>query len=653
MNWHLFTQNFLMWKQGVLIYGADVSIVLATIGIVFVLTYFKKWKWLWTEWLTTIDHKKIGIMYIIAAFAMLFRGGVDALLLRTQLAFPNEHFLTAQHYDEIFTTHGVIMILFMAMPFIIGLMNVVIPLQIGSRDVAFPYLNALSFWLFFMGAMLFNLSFVFGGSPDAGWTSYLPLAGLHYDPGVGENYYMIGLQLAGIGTLATGVNFFTTIIKMRAPGMKLMKMPMFSWSVLITSVIIIFAFPILTVALALLTFDRLFGSHFFTSNLGGLPMMWTNLFWLWGHPEVYIIILPAFGIFSEVTSTFSRKRLFGYGAMVASLLAIAFLSFGVWVHHFFTMGSGAGVNSFMSVSTMAIAIPTGVKVFNWLFTMWRGRVRFTTAMLWNLAFIPTFLIGGLTGVLLAVAPADYQYHNSYFLVSHFHYTMIGGTVFGIFAGLYYWWPKIFGHKLNERLGKWAFWLFNIGFQVCFLPMYIVGLDGMTRRMYTYPSGLGWQPLNMVETIGAFVMGIGFLVMVYGIYYSIRFGEKDITGDAWDGRTLEWSTSSPAPEYNFAEIPTVTRTDDFWYLKQSGRSVPLKSTGPFHPIHMPNNSGRPFIMAVAFFIAGFGLVFQNYTMAITGLAGIILTMVLRSFDYNTDHYIPVEEVEHTETAAGRY
>ncbi|MFC7394654.1 cytochrome aa3 quinol oxidase subunit I [Scopulibacillus cellulosilyticus] len=635
-----------------MIYMADVAIVLVSIAIIFVLTYFKKWKWLWKEWLTTVDAKKIGIMYIIAALLMLFRGGVDALLMRSQLALPNLHLLDSQHYNEIFTTHGTIMILFMAMPFIIGLFNIAVPLQIGTRDVAFPFLNAISFWLFFIGAMLLNISFVIGGSPDAGWTSYTPLAGKELDPGVGENFYLLSLQITGIGTLATGVNFFTTIIKMRAPGMTLMKMPMFTWSVLITSVIIMFAFPVLTVDLAMLTIDRLFDAHFFTTTAGGQPMQWANLFWIWGHPEVYIVILPAFGVFSEVISTFSHKKLFGYHAMVFSMIAISVLSFITWVHHFFTMGASAGVNSFFSLSTMLIAIPTGVKIFNWLFTLNKGKLEFSTAMLWSLAFIPNFLIGGLTGVMLAVAPADYQYHNSDFLVSHFHYVLIGGTVFAAFAGLTYWWPKMFGHILNERLGKWAFWIFMISFNVCFLPMYLVGLLGMTRRMYTYPAGLGWTGLNFVETIGAFGMGLGFIVMVYNIYWSARYGERDTTGDPWDGRTLEWATTSPAPEYNFAHIPTIQQVDDFYYMKKEGRDKEMHKA-PYKPIHMPNNSGVPIIMGVFFFISGFGLVFDWIWMGIVGALGILACMLYRSFETHDHHHIPVDEIERTEREAGRF
>lgn len=627
-----------------LIYGADISIGLTVIAIIFSLTYFKKWGWLWRDWLTTVDHKKIGIMYIIAAVLMLFRGGVDALLMRTQLAVPNAEFLNSQHYNEIFTTHGTIMIIFMAMPFLIGLINIIVPLQIGARDVAFPYLNAVSFWTFFMGAMLFNISFVIGGSPSAGWTSYMPLASNELSPGPGQNYYLLGLQISGIGTLLTGINFIVTIFKMRAPGMKLFRMPVFTWSALVTSIIIVFAFPILTVALALMTFDRLFDSHFFTLAGEGMDMLWANLFWLWGHPEVYIVILPAFGIFSEIISTFSRKNLFGYKAMVYSMLIIAFLSFLVWVHHFFTMGSGALVNSVFSITTMAIGIPTGVKIFNWLLTMYKGRIRFTTPMLWTLGFITNFVIGGVTGVMLAMAAADYQYHNTYFLVAHFHYVLIAGTVFACFAGLHYWYPKMFGHKLNERIGKWCFWLFMIGFNICFMPMYFLGLAGMPRRVYTYSAESGWFSLNFIATIGAFMMGAAFLLLVYNISYSIRHAKREETGDAWDGRTLEWATPGAIPpHYNFAILPKVTGLDAFWRQKLERSQSDHNDSRVYAPIHMPSNSGKPFIMSVFFFISGFGLVFEWYWMAIGGAIGVLIIMILRSLQTDKGHYITVEEI----------
>ncbi len=636
-----------------MIYGADVSILLVIFGIVFVLTYYKKWGWLWREWLTTVDHKKIGIMYLIAALLMLFRGGVDAILMRTQLIMPNMSFLKAQHYNEIFTTHGTIMILFMAMPFIFAMMNIVVPLQIGARDVAFPYLNAISFWLFFFAAMLLNISFVIGGSPDAGWTSYPPLAGITFDKGPGENFYLLALQITGIGSMATGINFFVTIMKMRAPGMTLMRMPLFTWSVLAASIIIIFAFPVLTVALTLLLLDRLAGAHFFTIFDGGNPMMYVNLFWMWGHPEVYIVVLPAFGIFSEVVATFSRKRTFGYASMVASMIAIAVISFFTWVHHFFTMGAGPGVNSFFAVATMIIAIPTGVKVFNWLFTMYQGRIKMHLPMLWAIAFIPNFAIGGATGVMLSVAPADYQYHNSYFLIAHFHQVLIGGTVFGMLAGMYYWWPKMFGIILNERLGRWAFWFFNIGFYVCFLPQYWLGWMGMTRRMYTYSTGMGWSLWNFISTIGAYMMGIGFVFIVIEVGYSILYGERDLTGDPWDGRTLEWSLPSPAPHYNFARIPEIAGRDAWWTIKEARRKGdPVVESKPFKPIHMPNDSGRPFVLSVLFFVFGFSMVFTWYPLAFVAFLGILISLILRSFEYHTDHTLSVEEIRHTEEAYGR-
>ncbi len=474
------------------IYGSMVAIGLTMIAILIGLTYFKKWGYLWREWLTTVDHKRIGIMYLIAALLMLFRGGVDALMMRAQTAVPDNTLLDAQHYNEVFTTHGVVMIIFMAMPFIYALMNFVVPLQIGARDVAFPRLNALSFWLFFMGAMLFNISFVVGGSPDAGWTSYFPLAGNDFSQSVGTNYYLMSIQIAGIGTLISGINFVTTIFKMRAPGMTLMKMPMFTWTALITNAIVVFAFPVLTIALLLGTMDRLFGTHIFTMTNGGMDMLWANLFWVWGHPEVYILILPAFGIYSEVVSTFSQRNLYGYKSMVGSIVIISFLSFLVWTHHFYTMGQGALTNSIFSITTMAIAIPTGIKIFNWLLTMRKGKIKFTVPMLYTVGFIPIFTIGGVTGVMLGMASADYQYHNTMFLVAHFHYTIIPGVVFAMLAGLTYWWPKMFGFMLSEKIGKWAFWFIAIGFNVTFFPMFFTGLDGQARRMYTYSEATGYR-----------------------------------------------------------------------------------------------------------------------------------------------------------------
>ncbi len=632
-----------------LILGSQIAIVLTMLGIVAGLTYLKRWKWLWREWLTTVDHKRIGIMYIISAVLMFFRGGMDGLLMKAQTSRPEMEFLTAQHYNEIFTTHGVIMILFMAMPFLIGLMNVVIPLQIGARDVAFPQLNALSFWLFFSGAMLFNVSFVIGGSPDAGWTSYFPLAGKEFSPGIGNNYYAVALQIAGIGTLLSGINFVVTILKMRTKGMTLMRMPMFSWTTLVTSIIIVAAFPIFTVALGLMTFDRLYGTHFFTLSGGGLDMLWANLFWLWGHPEVYIVALPAFGIFSEVIATFSRKSLFGYKSMVVSIVGIALLSMLVWVHHFYTMGAGAAVNSVFSITTMLIAVPTGVKMFNWLFTMRHGRIRTTTAMLWALAFVPCFVIGGVTGVMLAMGAADYQYHNTLFLVAHFHYVLIPGVVFAVFAGLYYWWPKMFGFLLNERLGKWHFWLFVIGFNVTFMPMFFLGLKGAVRRSYTFSVESGFSNLFLVSALGSVILAAGFAVFCYNIYWSLRHADRNITGDPWHARTLEWATASPVQPYNFAKLPVVDKLDAFWHMKKSDSPELTLQQTEIEEIHMPNNSGLPFVMGIIFGIAGFLLVFEWHLAAAVAAIGIFACLIVRSFDYNDGYHIHKAEVEQTEQA----
>ncbi len=630
-----------------IILGSQIAILLTSLGIIGGLTYLKKWKWLWREWITTVDHKRIGIMYIVAAVLMFFRGGMDGLMMKAQTARPEMSILDSQHYNEVFTAHGVIMILFMAMPFLIGLMNVVIPLQIGARDVAFPQLNALSFWLFFSGAMLFNIAFVVGGAPDAGWTSYFPLAGKEFSPGIGNNYYAISLQIAGLGTLMTGINFIVTILKMRTKGMTLMRMPMFTWTTLITSVIIVAAFPIFTVALALMTFDRLYGTHFFTVAAGGSDMLWANLFWLWGHPEVYIVILPAFGMFSEIISTFSRKQLYGYKSMVVSIVAIAVLSMLVWVHHFYTMGSGALVNSFFSITTMMIAVPTGVKMFNWLFTMRKGRIKMTTAMLWSLAFVPNFVIGGVTGVMLAMGAADYQYHNTLFLVAHFHYVLIPGVVFAVFAGLYYWWPKMFGFMLNEKLGKWHFWLFVIGFNVTFMPMFFLGLNGAVRRAYTYSAESGFAPLFMLSAVGSVILAAGFAVFCYNIYWSIRYADRNISSDPWDARTLEWATSSPVQHYNFAKLPEVKSLDAFWYMKKNNEGITLKDE-EIEEIHMPSNSGLPFLMCVAFGIVGFFLIFEWHLLAAVSTVLIIAGLIYRSFDYNDGYHIHKDEIRKTES-----
>lgn len=643
-----FFERFAIPHPSPAIYAAMVAIGLTVIGIIAGLTYFKKWGYLWREWLTTVDHKRIGIMYLISALIMLFRGGVDAIMMRAQLASPEAKLLDAQHYNEIFTTHGVVMIMFMAMPFIIGFMNYVVPLQIGARDVAFPRLNAISFWLFFMGAMLFNISFVIGGSPDAGWTSYFPLAGNEFSKSVGTNYYMLSLQISGLGTLMTGINMITTILKMRAPGMTLMKMPMFTWSTLIANLIIVTVFPVLTVALAMGTMDRLFGTHFFASTNGGMDMLWANLFWVWGHPEVYILILPAFGIYSEIISTFSGRNLYGYKSMVGSMVIISVLSCLVWAHHFFTMGQGAASNSFFSITTMAIAVPTGVKIFNWLFTLWKGKIRMTVPMLYSIGFIPLFTIGGVTGVMLAMSAADYQYHNTMFLVAHFHNTIIPGVVFAMLAALTYYWPKMFGFMLSERIGKWTFWSLAIGFVLAFFPMYITGLDGQARRMYTYSESTGFGPLNMISFIGAGIMAIGFVLIVYNIYYSIRYASRDIGSDPWDARTLEWATHTPVPEYNFALTPSVNSSEPFWDDKKKKHKL---FPGKIEKIHMPNNSGVPFIMSSIFFVWGFSFVFAMWPLLIISTIAIFVCMAYRSFEQDHGRYISVEEVKETEEKLG--
>lgn len=635
------------------IVGIDIGLTISAITIGAILTRTRRWKWLWTEWLTTVDHKKIGIMYLIASLIMLFRGGVDALMIRTQLLVPHGHFMGAQQYDEVFTTHGTVMIFFMAMPFIFALFNVAVPLMIGARDVAFPRLNAISFWLFAVGAIILNVSFSVGGSPSAGWTSYAPYSELQFNPTVGENYYLLAVQVTGIGSIATGINFLVTILRMRAPGMSLMKMPLFVWSALITSSLVIFAFPPLTVGLALTMLDRLFGASFFTVAHQGMPMMYVNLFWIFGHPEVYILVLPAFGIFSEVVPTFSRKALFGYDIMVISLGAIAFLSYGVWVHHFFTMGAGPTVNVFFGLSTMLIAIPTGVKMFNWIFTMWGGRIRFSVPMLWQLGFIPTFVVGGATGVMLAAVPADYQYHNSYFLVAHFHNVLIGGTLFGLLSGMYYWWPKMFGWKLQERQGYWAFGLFFVGFWVTFMPQYFLGYMGMTRRMSSYQPGLGWHFFNELSTVGAYMMAAGFIIMVYNILWSRLHVDWDRSGDPWDGRTLEWSLPSPAPEYNFAIIPEVHTRDAWWTMKHepSAEERPV-SADDIHPIAVPKNTPMPLFLSLAFLVGAIGMVFSWYWIAIAGGLGIVASLTYGSLAPYHEVILDAAHIIHTEESLGR-
>ncbi len=636
-----------------IIMGAVAFMVICALVILGAITYLGKWKYLWTEWLTSVDHKKIGIMYLVLASIMLLRGFADAIMMRVQQALAygsNMGYLPPGHFDQVFSAHGTIMIFFMAMPFIIGLMNCILPLQLGARDVAFPLMNNLSFWLTAAGAVLVNLSLAVGNFSHAGWLGFAPLSELHYSPGVGVDYWIWALQISGIGTTLTGVNFIATILKMRAPGMTLMRMPIFAWTSLCTNILIVAAFPLLTVTLGLLTMDRYLGMHFFTNSLGGDPMMYINLIWIWGHPEVYILMLPLFGVYSEVVPTFSGKRLFGYTSMVYATMAIALLSLIVWLHHFFTMGNGANVNTFFGITTMIIAVPTGVKIFNWLLTMYRGRVRFEAPMLWTIGFLITFTIGGMSGVLLAEPPADFVLHNSLFLVAHFHNVIIGGVVFGVFAGISYWAPKIFGFRLNERLGRAAFWCWFIGFYVAFMPLYALGLMGATRRMDHYDVA-AWHPLFIVAAVGAAIIFAGVILQVAQVVVSIRQREqtRDLTGDPWNGRTLEWSIPSPAPAYNFARIPVVRERDAFWDMKQRG--VDLKSS-TFVPIHMPRNKAAGFIVAGFAFVVAFAMIWHIWWMAIVGLAGVIGTLIRHAFDDDRDYHFGADEVRRVEGLHGR-
>ncbi len=617
-------------QHGWVIVGGQLTMVIATLAVVGLLTYKKRWKWLYKEWLTSLDPKKIGVMYIITAALMGLRGVTDAAMMRAQQATSvgaHHGFLNADHYQQIFTAHGTIMIFFLAMGLMFGLINLVVPMQIGSRDVAFPFLNATSFWLFFGGAMLLNLSLLVGGFAATGWLAYPPLSELFYSPGAGVDFWIWSLQIAGIGSLLSGINFLVTILRMRAPGMSLMKMPMFCWSVLGTLVLIIFAFPILTATLTMLALDRTLGMHFFTSSFGGDPMMYVNLIWAWGHPEVYILILPAFGVFSEIVPTFSRKPLFGYKSMVWAIWAIVFLSFIVWLHHFFTMGAGANVNAFFGIMTMAIAVPTGVKIFNWLFTMYGGRVRFKTPMLWFLGFVATFTVGGVAGVIMAMPPADFQLHNSLFLVAHFHTMIIGGVVFGYLAGLTYWFPKFFGFKLNEWLGRYAFYCWFVGFLLAFVPLYILGLMGATRRLDHYDASLGWQQLFIVAGIGVglIILGVGFQLLQFIVSIKQRRQNLDTSGDPWDGRTLEWSTTSPPPVYNYAIIPEVDSKDAWWKLK--AKKKPRNAN--YQSIIMPKNSILPLVIGFLAFNLGFGIIWHMYWLSIACLFGIITVLIVRA------------------------
>ncbi len=622
--------------------------VLGGIGLFGLITYLGKWKYLWSEWFTSVDHKKIGVMYMIVALVMMLRGFADAFMMRTQQAAAtvDASYLPPEHYDQIFTAHGVIMIFFVAMPLVVGLMNVIVPLQIGARDVAFPFLNSLSFWLFVVGAILINASLFIGEFAATGWLAYPPLSGMEYSPWVGVDYWLWSLQISGIGTLLTGVNFVVTIIRMRAPGMKLMQMPVFTWTSLCANALIVLAFPILTVTLVLLTLDRYIGTHFFTNDMGGNQMMYVNLIWAWGHPEVYILILPAFGIFSEITATFSRKRLFGYTSLVWATAVIMVLSFIVWLHHFFTMGAGASVNAFFGIATMIISIPTGVKIFNWLFTMYKGRVEFTASMWWTISFLFTFTIGGMTGVMLAVPAANFLLHNSLFVIAHFHNVIIGGAVFGYFAGFTYWFPKATGFKLNEKWGKISCSLWTLGFFVTFMPIYVLGFSGMTRRL-NVADNPDWAPLLWLSALGVMIIASGIASQVYQVYISIRDRKQnlDTTGDPWNARTLEWATSSPPPFYNFAVLPKIHDRDEHFYQKENGTAY--QKPDRYKRIHMPKNTWAGIVISLFSLTLGFGFVWYIWWLVAVSFVGIIASWIIYSFQRSKDYYVEIAEVEEIE------
>ncbi len=624
--------------------GGAVLMVLSLLAVAAILTYFKRWKWLWKEWLTSVDPKKIGVMYIVIALLMLARGAADAVMMRIQQATSvgaHHGIISSDTFQQVFSAHGTIMIFFVGMGLMFGLINLVVPLQIGARDVAFPTLNAISFWLFASGMVLVNLSLVVGEFSAAGWLAYPPLSELKFSPGVGVDYWIWSLEVAGIGSLLSAINFITTIIKMRAPGMNLMKMPMFVWSVLGSLSLVAFAFPILTVTLTLLFLDRALGMHFFTAIGGGNPMMYVNLIWAWGHPEVYILVLPAFGVFSEIVPAYSRKALFGYTSMVWAIWAIVLLSFLVWLHHFFTMGAGANVNAFFGIMTMLIAVPTGVKIFNWLFTMYRGRVHFASPMIWFLGFVFLFTMGGVAGVLMAVPAIDFQVHNSLFLVAHFHTMIVTGVVFGFFAGITYWFPKFVGFKLHEGLGKLAAKLWIVGFVLAFGPLYILGLMGATRRLDHYDPSTGWQPLFIIAGIGVAIIVAGAAVQILQLVVSIiqRNENLDNTGDIWNARSLEWSTASPPPHYNFAHVPVV-QSRDAWWVQKRGKKP---QSQPYHSIKAPNNTASGVLAGAFSFVIGFGAIWHIWWLFGAGFLATILTVIIRSSSEDNEHTISAKEI----------
>ena len=624
--------------------GAGIT-VLGALIVMAVITYLGAWRVVLFDWVSSIDHKKIGIMYIMVALVMLMRGFIDAAMMRSQqaIAYNNEGYLPPGHFDQVFSSHGTIMIFFMAMPFLSGLINLIMPQQIGSRDVAFPFMNAISLWLTTAGAGLVLISLVIGKFSTAGWTGYPPYSGSEFTPGVGVDYWLWAVLISGVGSTMTGINFLVTIIKCRAPGMTMLRLPLFTWTVFVTAILMVFAFPSLTVAGGMLVLDRTLDMHFFTNGMGGNMMNYINLFWLWGHPEVYILILPAFGVFSEVVAVFSQKRLFGYISLVLATMAIGFLSFTVWLHHFFTMGSSAKVNSFFGTMTTIIAVPTGVKVFDWLFTMYRGRIIFKPPMLFTLGFLVTFTIGGLSGVLLALPPVDYLMHNTTFLIAHFHNVIIPGVLFGYIAGYMFWFPKAFGFKLNEKWGTWSFWCWIIGFYLAFMPLYLLGFLGMPRRMEHYEIA-AWQPHLIVAAIGAFIIFLGIVCMAVQLIVSIRDRKTalDLTGDPWNGRSLEWATSSPAAPYNFAVLPQVQSVDAWWDMK--ARGVAYQRPQQYEDITLPKNTFVAAVIGGAGFVFGFAMIWYVWWLAILCLAVIFVSIVIRASDDDSDYVMTAVEVK---------
>ena len=589
----------------------------------------------WRSWLTTVDHKRIGVMYGASALLFFVLGGVEALAIRAQLAAPGQELYSADLYNQLFTMHGVTMIFLVVIPLGAAFMNFLMPLQIGARDVAFPRLNAFSFWAFLAGGLMLNTSWFLGGGPDGGWFAYAPNTGVTFSPSHGMDFYAIGLQITGIASLVAAINLVVTVLNMRAPGMTLMKMPVFTWMGFVTQLLLVFAIPVISVALFLLTFDRLFDANFFNVSAGADPLLWEHLFWIFGHPEVYILILPAFGIVSEIIPVFSRKPIFGYPFMIFSGIAIGFMGWGVWAHHMFSSGMGPISVAAFSLSTMFIAVPTGVKILNWLATMWGGKLRFTTPMLFAIGLVTMFTIGGLSGVTHAVAPADTQQTDTYYIVAHFHYVIFGGALMGFLGGLYFWWPKVFGFTLSETLGKWHFWLTLIGFNLTFGPMHILGLQGMPRRMHTYVEGYGFDFWNMVSTIGAFIIGVAMLVFAWNIVKSWRAHHATPVNagpDPWDARSLEWMVQSPVPAHNFDEVPTVSHLDEFWHRKYQenadGKVVRVATgaeaaqPGDATGVHLPSPSYWPLVLAAGLPLIGYGLIF-NLGIAVAGAFIVLL------------------------------